>query len=280
MQVVPVIITYPDTPFDVPIEASFAAANLVEDMTRVTNRVTKKAMQFTRNTLVLKANFNMDPNVKLSLRSTSESWWDAWRVLRANGLDEGDDIYVVYHANNLRDWSGIGMPAAPHAYDGDLVNDVDIPWDPDVGGIAVNGYGQLQTAMDTDFSGTEYLKSLMYTIHETWHAMGRHHVPSSTPPYRPNPYDHVNQWESLMGYAYNAAAAGDLRFSPMLALPEEIVTLRHHSVNHEIPDRQNDKEPGWADDFVLTRREDLELVLPHLSVEHRQRLMFGELRGD
>lgn len=285
MQLRPLIIDYPDSPVEITQAHRIAAAWITEDVTRIFNRITKRAMQFERDeALVLTAHFEIDPIVRdIAVRATSDSWWDAWRVLKRNSLSEFDDVWLVWHANSYRDQSGIAQPAAPHAFDGDGRAEETEPYDPAIGGIATNGFGQLHRAVEAGFEGPSYVYAMLYAAHEVGHAIGRHHTPDPETGL-PNPHGE-NKMRSIMAYGYGVLAEGRIvdgvTFNPMLATPEEIVTWRQHAVFQEIPERQTSTEPGWADDLLLLRADDAGAAVAELETgQGRRRMLTGALRSD
>jgi len=149
MKLIPVIIEYTDTPFPVTYGHVLTAARMVQDITRVFNRITKMAMSYERTALHLHAGRPMAPALATgAVRNTSDGWWDAREIIRANGGDETKDVYCVWHANRLNDATGIAQPAAPHDFD-DYIPFVGAPpevADPNIGGIATNGFGQIANA--------------------------------------------------------------------------------------------------------------------------------------
>jgi hypothetical protein len=286
MQLVPVIITYPDTPFAVTHGHRFAAGQMVQDVSRVFNRITKKAMRYTTQTVQLHSSKPMDPLVRTAgVRNTSASWWDAWAVLRAAGHDERDDVYCVWHANRLTDVTGIAQPAAPHEFDGHIneLGELEVA-DPALGGIATNGFGQIANAVASGLEGELYRNNLLYAAHEVGHALGRHHTPN---PLTGLSDPVANALESIMGYGYANFAGGYKGGSPprypnpMLATPDEIATWRRHAIFEEIPERWTATEPGWVNDLILVRRDDQAKLLDELHTSNgRGRLLIGSLTAE
>lgn len=276
MQLIPVIIRYPDTPFSVSKGHEITAGRMVQDVGRVFNRITKRAMDFTTQAVVLDATENMEQELRNgSVRNSSAGWWDAWAILRANGFDEATDVYCVWHANRLTDVTGIGQPAAPHDFDDYLAHEGAEPEisDPAIGGIACNGFGQIADALEVRWQGEHYRNLLLYATHEVGHALGRHHTPHPDTGLSDPVYNALN---SIMGYGYANFAGGYRNPNPMLAVPAEIMTWREHSIFHDIPERWTGKDPGWADDLVLMRAQDQRQLLAELDTpDGRGRLLIG-----
>lgn len=286
MQLIPVIIQYPNPPFAVTIAHQVTAQRMVQDISRVFNRITKKAMQFSDQTLLLDSpNPISDLLQNGGVRNVPGSWADVRAILHANGLDERLDVYCVWHANQLNDITGISQPAAPHRYDNyiNAAGQVEVS-DPALGGIATNGFGQIANALGSDWEGEHYRNMLLYAAHEVGHALGRHHTPHPDTGLSDPVYNALN---SIMGYGYANFASGSKSGTPpqwpnpMLAIPEEIVTWRAHSIFRDVPDRLTATEPGWADDLVLVRRDDQLAMLDELATANgRGRLLIGSLTAE
>lgn len=283
MQLVPVIITYDQTPYPITAAHKAAAGRMTQDTSRIFNRITKRSMRYTTDALVLRAPFPLDKALALGVRNASTTaWWDAWRVLRHFGLDEAADVFNVWHmTTNTLDVSGVGMPASPHQYDGDLDNLA--PFDPTKGGIAANGGGQLLRAIDTAYGGAAYRYVAYYNAHEVGHSTGRHHTPHRVTG-ESAPYDQFNMSQSIMAYGYSAFAEGRELYgrqpNPMLATPDEIVTWRSHSIYEDMPERMTNTAPGWADDMILVRKQDAEAAFRALPASARARFLTGALSSE
>ena len=146
------------------------------------------------------------------------------------------------------------------------------------------GGGQILQAQAAGFEGAAYRYIVDIAVHEDGHALGRHHTPDPVTG-KPNPSNAWNKANSIMSYGYSAWAKGDkiggMKPNPLLAIPEEIETWRQHAINHEIPERSTATDPGWADDLVLMRRQDIDALYDELETGNgRGRLLFGALAGE
>lgn len=282
MQLIPVIIEYPDTPFAVTHIHRIAAGRMVQDVSRVFNRIVKRAMAFTTETVHLHCPNPMDPLIKnAAVRSSSDGWWDAWGELVRAGRNPNADVYCVWHANQWRDVSGIGQPAGEHVFEGEVhtVGGAPDRGDPTVGGIATNGFGQIVNGVTAGWEDEIYRANVLYAAHEVGHALGRHHTPHPSTGLS-DPY--YNAMRSIMGYGYSAIASGrkvDGQYpNPMLATPDEIVWWRQHAVFGDIPERWDATRPGWADDLILVRADDQRKLLEELDTGGgRGRLLVGSM---
>jgi len=285
LQLIPVIIEYQDTPFEVEHAHRFTAGRMVQDIARVFNRITKRSMRYTTDVLNLASAVPMDPIIKTAgVRNSSDGWWDAWNVIRDHGLHESLDVFCVWHANRLNDQTGIAQPAAPHDFDQYIPFEGAEPEvaDPEIGGIATNGFGQLVNALGAEFQGEAYRMMVLYAAHEVGHALGRHHTPHpdtglSDPVF--------NARRSIMGYGYADFASGKAKGgeypNPLLATPDEILTWRRHAIFEDIPERVTSTEPGLADDVIFVRREDQLATLDEIDTPNgRGRLLLGAMTSE
>ncbi len=257
MKLIPLLLTFNDSPGRLTVGHQVAAGRLAWDVKLLYDRETKLSTQFHESDV-------NEPNLAAPIvhipqdaqgdylwerqgrvNQTDDDWYNISQWLHDNTEYSWEsDILLVWIAGNPGDHTGIGGPYQALGWNNDR--------DPEVGGVALNGIGQINAYLGAGFQGEWARRMVLYAAHETGHALGeRHSGFDETGADAPND---VGYYMNVMGYGYNFLAAGieDTRSGKYvedggLFTPDQRERISNHSLFVDRPAVPNQMHAGRWD---------------------------------
>ncbi len=215
MNLIPIILNFEDSIVPLTVGHQVTAGRLAWDAKLLYDRETKRSMMFNpdaegnpiHSAHVVQVPQKLPQDVTgrymwergALVRQTDDDWYNIGQWLHDfTEFDWDNDIIVAWLNANPFDPSGIGGPARAAKWNDQR--------DPDIGGLALNGIGQVVYAMESNLRGSVHRRSTLYASHEIGHALGEHHSGFDELGYdAPTEEGYLM---TLLGYGYNLMAAG------------------------------------------------------------------------